>query len=50
MIADANYDDLVLQPGEDREFKNQFTEFLRKNMPTEEPVKKEKTKAKKKKK
>ena len=50
MIADANYDDLVLQPGEDREFKNQFTEFLRKNMPTEEPVKKEKPKAKKKKK
>ena len=41
MIADANYDDLVLQPGEDREFKNQFTEFLRKNMPTEEPVKKD---------
>ena len=52
MIADANYDDLVLQPGEDREFKNQFTEFLRKNMPVEEPVKKTKpkTKAKKKKK
>ena len=49
MIADANYDDLVLQPGEDREFKNQFTEFLRKNMPTEEPVKKDKPKAKKKK-
>ena len=52
MIADANYDDLVLQPGEDREFKNQFTEFLRKNMPVEEPAKKTKpkTKAKKKKK
>ena len=50
MIADANYDDLVLQPGEDREFKNQFTEFLRKNMPVEEPVKKTKTKKKKKKK
>ena len=52
MIADANYDDLVLQPGEDREFKNQFTEFLRKNMPVEETVKKTKpkTKAKKKKK
>jgi DNA-directed RNA polymerase specialized sigma subunit len=48
MIADANYDDLVLQPGEDREFKNQFTEFLRKNMPTEEPVKKKTTKKKKK--
>ena len=50
MIADANYDDLVLQPGEDREFKNQFTEFLRKNMPVDEPVKKTKTKKKKKKK
>jgi len=35
-----------LQPGEDREFKNQFTEFLQKNMPMEEPVKKEKKKKK----
>ena len=50
MIADANYDDLVLQPGEDREFKNQFTEFLRKNMPVDEPAKKVKPKTKKKKK
>ena len=40
MIQEANYDDMVLQPGEDREFKNQFTEFLQKNMPMEEPVKK----------
>ena len=29
---EANYDDLTLQPGEDRDFKNQFTEFLQKNM------------------
>jgi hypothetical protein len=40
---------MTLQPGEDREFKNQFTEFLRKNLPAEEPVKK-KTPTKKKKK
>tara|TARA_Y100000004_G_scaffold160684_1_gene188274 strand:- start:63 stop:551 length:489 start_codon:yes stop_codon:yes gene_type:complete len=32
MISEANYDDMTLQPGEDREFKNQFTEFLQKNM------------------
>jgi DNA-directed RNA polymerase specialized sigma24 family protein len=46
MIAEANYDDMTLQPGEDREFRNQFTEFL----PLEEdklPTKKKK-KAKKK--
>jgi len=49
MILNANYDDMTLQPGEDREFKNQFTEFLRKNLPAEEPVKK-KTPTKKKKK
>ena len=50
MIAESNYDDLALQPGEDREFKNQFTEFLKKNMPQEEPPKKEKKTVKKKKK
>jgi DNA-directed RNA polymerase specialized sigma subunit len=49
MIQEANYDDLTLQPGEDREFKNQFTEFLRKNIPAEEPVKKKAVKKKKKK-
>src|SRR5210317_992187 len=32
LIMEANYDDLTLQPGEDRDFKNQFTEFLQKNM------------------
>jgi len=44
MIQNANYDDMTLQPGEDREFKNQFTEFLQKNLPQEEPVKKTTTK------
>ena len=48
MIAESNYDDMALQPGEDREFKNQFTEFLKKNMPVEEPTKKKTTKKKKK--
>ena len=28
MIEDANFDDVSLQPGDDREFKNQFVEFL----------------------
>ena len=46
MIQEANYDDIVLQPGEDREFKNQFTEFLQKNTIVDEPVKKEKKKRK----
>jgi hypothetical protein len=27
---------MTLQPGEDREFHNQFTEFLKKNLPIEE--------------
>ena len=48
MIQNANYDDMTLQPGEDRDFKNQFTEFLRKNIPAEEPVKKTTPKKKKK--
>ena len=39
MIQEANYDDMTLQPGEDREFKNQFTEFLQKNVVIEEPTK-----------
>ena len=51
MIAEANYDDMTLQPGEDREFKNQFTEFLQKNTVIEEPTKSKdkKTKTKRKK-
>ena len=36
MIADGNYDDMTLHPGEDREFKNQFSEYLRANLPREE--------------
>ena len=40
---------MVLQPGEDNEFKNQFREFLQKNTKIEEPIKKENTKKKKKK-
>ena len=39
LITESNYDDMTLQPGEDREFKNQFTEFLKKNMPVEEQQK-----------
>jgi len=33
ILTESNMDDLALMPGEDREFKNQFTEFLKKNMP-----------------
>jgi hypothetical protein len=39
MLTDSNFDDLTLQPGDDREFQNQFTEFLRKNIPIEETPK-----------
>ena len=47
LIMEANYDDLTLQPGEDRYFKNQFTEFLQKNTVIDEPAKKKKTTKKK---
>ena len=50
MIAESNYDDMTLQPGEDREFKNQFTEFLKKNMSVDEQQKIADDLAKKKKK
>ena len=50
LITDSNYDDMTLQPGEDKEFKNQFTEFLKKNMPVEEQQKIANINAKKKKK
>ena len=36
LITESNYDDMTLQPGEDREFKNQFSEYLRANLPREE--------------
>ena len=39
LITDSNYDDMTLQPGEDKEFTNQFTEYLKKNMPVEEQQK-----------
>ena len=39
MIADSNYDDMTLQPGEDREFQNQFSEYLKQNLPKEEDPK-----------
>ena len=39
LITESNYDDMALQPGDDKEFKNQFTEFLKKNMPVEEQQK-----------
>jgi len=48
LIMDANYDDVALQPGDDGEFKNQFKEFLQKNIRMEEPVKKVEKKKKKK--
>ena len=47
LIMEANYDDLTLQPGEDRDFKNQFTEFLQKNTVIDEPAKKKKKETKK---
>ena len=46
LIHENNLDDFTLQPGEDGEFKNQFREFLQKNTPLQEPVKKEKKKRK----
>jgi len=49
LIAEANYDDMTLQPHEDGDFKNQFTEFLQKNNRLEESKKKDKPKKKKKK-
>ena len=44
LIMEHNYDDMSLQPGEDRDFKNQFTEFLQKNTIIDEPAKKDKKK------
>jgi len=39
LLSDSNFDDLALQPGEDKEFHNQFTEFLKRNLPIEETPK-----------
>jgi hypothetical protein len=47
LILDNNYDDMVLQPGDEGgEFTNQFREFLQKNTRLDEQPKKEKTKPK----
>ena len=48
LIMDNNYDDVTLQPHEDGEFKNQFREFLQKNLKIEETTTKPKAKVKKK--
>src|SRR6056300_1035582 len=50
LITESNYDDMTLQPGEDRKIKNQFTEYLKKNMSDEEKQKIADDLAKKKKK
>src|SRR6056300_1753207 len=50
MIKQDNIDELTLQPGEDRKIKNQFTEYLKKNMSDEEKQKIADDLAKKKKK
>ena len=49
LITESNYDDMTLQPGDDRDFKNQFTEFLQKNVLPKEEEKKDKPKPKTKK-
>ena len=36
LIMDSNYDDVALQPGDDIEFKNQFRDFLQKNLKMED--------------
>ena len=46
ILTDSNFDDMTLQPGDDREFKNQFTEFLKKYTVVEEPVSKKPKKRK----
>ena len=48
LIMDSNYDDVALQPCEDREFKNQFREFLQKNLKMEDTQPKKVEKKKKK--
>jgi|TARA_R110000823_G_scaffold113820_1_gene235833 DNA-directed RNA polymerase specialized sigma24 family protein len=45
ILTESHMDDMTLMPGEDREFTNQFTEFLKKNMPAQE-TESEKKKAK----
>jgi len=42
IIDEANLDDLVLQPGDQGEFNNQFLDYLKKNKPIIEPSPKKK--------
>ena len=42
LLRDSNFDDLTLQPSDDAQYTNQFTEFLRANATEEEPEKKKK--------
>ena len=48
LIMDSNYDDVALQPGDDVEFKNQFREFLQKNLKMDDTQPKKVEKKKKK--
>ena len=48
LIMDNNYDDVALQPGDDAEFKNQFRDFLQKNLKMEDTQPKKVEKKKKK--
>ena len=43
---DSNYDDVSLQSGEDREFKNQFREFYKRILEWKKNLKKKKRKRK----
>jgi len=53
LISKSNLDDFALQPGDDRDFKNQMTEYLQKNLPMDsqekiaEEIKQSKKKRKK---
>ena len=48
LIMDSNYDDVALQPGDDVEFKNQFRDFLQKNLKMDDTQPKKVEKKKKK--
>ena len=48
LIMDSNYDDVALQPGDDAEFKNQFRDFLQKNLKMDDTQPKKVEKKKKK--
>ena len=49
LIMEGNYDDMTLNDGEDREFKNAFSDFLQRNATAEDvPVVKKKTTRKRK--